>query len=117
MNWGHYEWLFPENHSDEMIRGYQAMRQQTLDQYILNISPATKFITELLFGEILKEIEFTQDGCILYIKGTNGINDMNFREKTMERSFQTLVKKIPEGTKAVFYDEYGQVMKVVNNEP
>ena len=103
MNWGHYELLFSENHSNGM-------------KHILDITPSTKFITKILFKEILKGIEFTQDGCIFYIKGTNGINDMNFREKRMEKDFQILVKKIPEGIKAVFYDEYGQVMKVVNDE-
>lgn len=74
--------------------------------------------TRIFYSYIVEDVKFNEkEGFLFYMKGTKGINDMNFKKKVMEKDFEKIIKKIPQDKNAIFFDEYGQVMKVINNEP
>lgn len=102
--------------------GDQDFRPYCFGESKITLSPPTSvervLSTRIFYSYIVEDVKFNEkEGFLFYMRGTKGINDMNFKEKVMEKDFEKIIKKIPQDKNAIFFDEYGQVMKVINNEP
>ena len=138
MSWGHYSSNFRGESSNarrEIPRirfdiprvstfriGDQDFRPYCFGESMITLKPPTSvervLSTRIFYSYIVEDVKFNEkEGFLFYMKGTKGINDMNFKQKVMEKDFEKIIKKIPKDKNAIFFDEYGQVMKVINNEP
>lgn len=138
MSWGHYSSNF-RGESPNVRReipgiridtprvstfriGDQDFRPYCFGESMITLKPPTSvervLSTRIFYSYIVEDVKFNEkEGFLFYMKGTKGINDMNFKQKVMEKDFEKIIKKIPKDKNAIFFDEYGQIMKVINNEP
>ena len=109
--WGHYE-CTPSFAQRRQITPSTRSVSQLFDM------PYSIEVLRFIHNDIIDSYKKNDVGTYLVcIKGTRGENNSNFSSKVSEKSFETLLKRIPSDENVVFFDKYGNIIKaVINNE-